>query len=82
MNTWTMPADRTGCCDKQRKPCSYHEGWADAIDVTMPSEGELQVILNFDKFGIIVSGVTNYATAAEALRALAVSFDEKWAATY
>lgn len=24
---------RDGCCDNQRKPCPYHEGWQDAIDV-------------------------------------------------
>jgi hypothetical protein len=23
---------RVGCCDDQRQPCSYHEGWQDALD--------------------------------------------------
>jgi len=24
---------RAGCCEKLRKPCSYHEGWQDAVDL-------------------------------------------------
>ena len=72
-----MSGDRDGCCGTWPKPCSYHEGYADALDMSLPDEGELQVMINFDKYGIIVSGVTNYATAAEALRVLALSFDDK-----
>lgn len=25
-------AQRVSCCDRWPKPCSYHEGWADADD--------------------------------------------------
>jgi hypothetical protein len=27
-----MSLSRKGCCDKQRKPCSYHEGAQDMSD--------------------------------------------------
>lgn len=27
-----VPESRIGCCDDWPKPCTYHEGWADAAD--------------------------------------------------
>lgn len=28
-----VPPLRDNCCGDCRKPCSYHEGWEDALDV-------------------------------------------------
>lgn len=31
--------NREGCCATWPKPCSYHEGWQDALDALRGDEG-------------------------------------------
>lgn len=47
---------REGCCADRRKPCSYHEGWEDALD-TVPDgwariDGEWVQVAQADRYDV------------------------------